>query len=74
MTELYRPLRPSSNGQDGAQQPETDGAALVGAMMNIYLDDVEMRRRNCIQELRHLDSILVRYGRLRRETLPTRIK
>jgi hypothetical protein len=65
VTELYRPLRPSSNGQDGAQQPETDGAALVGAMMNPYLDDIEIRLRNCIQELLHLNSILVRNGRLR---------
>ena len=65
MTELYRPLHPSSNGQDSAQQTETDGAALVGAMMNLYLDDIEMRLRNCIQELLHLNSILVRNGRLR---------
>jgi hypothetical protein len=58
-------LHLSSNGQDGAQQPETDGAALEGAMMNLYLDEIEMRLRNCIQELLHLNSILVRYSRLR---------
>lgn len=38
----------------------------------VFLDWVETRRDSMIMELRDLDKILIRYGRLRTETIPRR--
>ena len=39
-----------------------------------WLDDKEARRDEVIMELRRLERTLIRYGRLKRESLPRRIR
>ena len=39
-----------------------------------WLDFLSQERNRCIDRLRDLDKILVKHGRLRRETLPKRAR
>jgi hypothetical protein len=39
--------------------------------LDVWLADLENERRCLITRLRHVDSILVEYGKLRAETIPT---
>ena len=60
--ELYRLPRGDDNG-------DRDDVSIEA-----YIDYLETRRQIVIMELRALDRVLIRAGRLRRETLPTRAK
>lgn len=65
MSDVYRVLEPSRNGEHS--QPET-------VPLDVYLDGLENRRGALIMELRWIDQHLVRYGRLKTETLSRRIR
>lgn len=39
-----------------------------------WLSNLENERRTLIARLRHIDSVLMKYGRLKRETIPERVR
>jgi len=59
----------SQNGQAGEGKQNAEAG-----LGDWWLDFCEMRRQTIIMELRHIDRVLIEGGRLRRETLPTRVK
>ena len=42
--------------------------------LEIWLRNLENERDCCISRLRHIDKVLVEYGRLKSETIPRRIR
>ena len=69
MTDPYRIL-PSKGGAPGANGSGPGCTVLL----DDYLDFLQLRREVLIQELRHVDTQLVKHGRLRHHTLAKRIR
>lgn len=62
---------------DAATLKETNEKGLypaIPATLSELLDYYEVRRDQLIQDLRYIDRQLVKHGRLKRETIPRRIR
>lgn len=46
----------------------------VQAILKAILDDKEAHRNRLIDELRHTEKFLIKYGRMQQETLPRRVR
>ena len=57
-----------SASDNGRGKHELDGA------VSDWLDMIETERQITIMRLRAIDRVLVQHNRLRRETLPTRVR
>lgn len=57
-----------------AQPRETSPSTVVMVPLDVYLDDLEAERDALIMRLRQVEKPLVKYGRLKGETLPRRVR
>ena len=57
-----------------AQAACADGEKLGNVPLAVWLDDLEAEREALIMRLRQVEKNLVRYGRLRKGTLPEKVR
>lgn len=62
---MFRALGDDEDGRRAVERPE-------GVPLEVWLDEIALRRDVCIQMIRFYEKNLVRYGRLRAFSFPQR--
>jgi hypothetical protein len=63
-----------SGGGNGRTTTESEPAPASNVSLEEWLDDQEAERQALIMRLRQVEKNLIRYGRLRKGTLPEKVR
>jgi hypothetical protein len=60
--------------QTTTQTTQTTQQAISNVPLDAWLDNIEAERDALIMQIRSKDNILITFGRLKRETIPRRVR